>query len=86
VKKVSRTDCSTTHLILIIYPRVGKSGGTVDEAVDLCYFIHEYCPHLSLVGLMTIGAPGRQLAPGQVNPDFLVSSMYMILIGSLTYR
>ncbi|KAI9592403.1 hypothetical protein BDF19DRAFT_451658 [Syncephalis fuscata] len=47
-----------------------KNGVAPKEVGSLCYFIHEYCPALFLSGLMTIGAPGRELADGQVNPDF----------------
>ncbi|RKP08949.1 hypothetical protein THASP1DRAFT_29245, partial [Thamnocephalis sphaerospora] len=47
-----------------------KSGVTTEEAEQLCGFIHEYCPHLQLAGLMTIGAPDRELAEGEINPDF----------------
>jgi hypothetical protein len=43
-----------------------------EEAAMLCNFVHEYCPALSLVGLMAIGAFDREVSEGQVNPDFEV--------------
>ncbi|KAI8057832.1 hypothetical protein BDF22DRAFT_662525 [Syncephalis plumigaleata] len=47
-----------------------KHGVTPSDVNDLCYFIHEYCPALYLAGLMTIGAPNREVNENEVNPDF----------------
>jgi PLP dependent protein len=35
-----------------------KSGVTPEQAIDLCQHIVQECPHLTLMGLMTIGARG----------------------------
>jgi PLP dependent protein len=35
-----------------------KSGVTPQQSIDLCQHIVQECPHLSLMGLMTIGARG----------------------------
>jgi len=52
----------------------GKSGVQPGkEAVELCRFVREQCPHLWLMGVMTIGAiaRSRDLKPGEENEDFL---------------
>ena len=45
------------------------------EVLDLCQFIKQQCPHLSLLGLMTIGAIARSQAAaakeGEENEDFV---------------
>ena len=52
----------------------GKSGVQPGkEAVELCRFVREQCPHLWLMGVMTVGAIARSrgLKPGEENEDFL---------------
>jgi PLP dependent protein len=43
------------------------------ETVELCRFVVDKCPHLQLVGLMTIGAIARsvEMAEGKENEDFV---------------
>lgn len=71
-------------LLLLLYCNycfrydLGKHGVTPSDVNDLCYFIHEYCPALYLSGLMTIGAPNRELNENEVNPDFEASSKLII--------
>lgn len=47
-----------------------KSGVDADRAVNLMRFIRDDCPHLQVLGLMTIGAYGFDTSTGP-NPDFL---------------
>ncbi|KAJ1622458.1 hypothetical protein T492DRAFT_324992 [Pavlovales sp. CCMP2436] len=47
-----------------------KSGCDPAEAPGLAKEIVDSCPHLTLAGLMTIGAP-RELAPEEDDPDFV---------------
>ena len=48
----------------------GKRGVTPGEPVrSLAHFIHSECPHLHLVGLMTIGSMEQSQAKGE-NPEF----------------
>jgi pyridoxal phosphate enzyme (YggS family) len=50
-----------------------KSGVEPGEALELCRYIRERCPHLKLSGLMTIGAIARSKAttPEDENEDFV---------------
>lgn len=47
-----------------------KSGCEPADAPALAAAIAAKCPHLAVVGLMTIGAPRPELAPGAADPDF----------------
>ncbi|XP_055864746.1 pyridoxal phosphate homeostasis protein-like isoform X1 [Biomphalaria glabrata] len=46
-----------------------KSGCSPSEAVQLVKYIKEHCPHLQLLGLMTIGSFDHDINSGP-NPDF----------------
>lgn len=48
-----------------------KSGCEPADAPKLAASIAEKCPHLHIVGLMTIGAPRPALEPGADDPDFV---------------
>jgi len=50
-----------------------KSGASPSETPALCAHVREHCPHLQLLGLMTIGAIARSQAstPETVNEDFV---------------
>ena len=65
-------------------PLVAKSGFPPSECINAAKHIATSCPKLNLMGLMTIGAPDRELAPGEVNPDFQVC--FSPLIPSLTLQ
>ncbi|KAJ2957276.1 hypothetical protein NQZ79_g6979 [Umbelopsis isabellina] len=46
-----------------------KSGADPESCVEIAKHIVENCPKLTLFGLMTIGAPDRDMSGGE-NPDF----------------
>ena len=50
-----------------------KHGCKPEEASDLVNYVLHECPHLKMLGLMTIGAFDHDLSSGP-NPDFQVST------------
>lgn len=53
----------------------GKNGCAPEETKTLVQHVLEKCPHLKLVGLMTIGQFGYDWSQGP-NPDFQVINIF----------
>ncbi|OZJ06080.1 hypothetical protein BZG36_01111 [Bifiguratus adelaidae] len=65
----SRTESLKVFVQVNTSGEESKSGVTPQEAATVCQHILDHCPKLQLEGLMTIGAPDRELSPDG-NPDF----------------
>ena len=57
-------------MITILYSFAAKSGCKPEEASRLVKHIKENCPHLKVLGLMTIGVYDNYNPVEGINPDF----------------
>lgn len=51
-----------------------KGGLPLDKVSTVYKHINENCPHLNILGLMTIGSYEQSLNPNEINLDFKVSA------------